>query len=143
MFRRPILALLLIAALGSPARAQVSLPVPTANPRPTTDPFFLDCNAVGSGRKLLGIVIFLRLHKVRVWYGDGGAREWAGVDFDQPFFATTIINGSSIVLSRDYRTVIYNDTAGEQSRQDCHVSLVPKGMRSWLDPIMPSFKGSG
>ncbi len=138
------MALALLLSIGPPvsALAQTDMPVPTHNPRPTTDPFFLDCNAVTGSRKLLGIVVFLRLHKVRIWYGDGGGYEWSGIDFNLPFFATTIDDGSSLVLSRDYQTIVYNGSQGEQSRQDCRVSTVPQGMRSWLNPVMPRF-GSG
>ncbi len=115
-------ALCLCALAHSPAAAAA------------TDPTFLTCTFEG-GRSILGLVVFKRLKKLRIWYGDGGGEEWTGVDYSKPEIVTSVEGGRSIVLSADFRSVTFNDQEGEEhSGGHCRVASKRGKPAYWFAP---------
>jgi hypothetical protein len=100
----------------------------------TADPILLSCEL--SGRTILGIVVFKRLKKLRIWYGDGGGQDWDNVDFTKDPIKTTVKSDNSLVLSRDYRHVTFNGEGNEHSAGTCHPGRMSKAPRYWFDPVL-------
>jgi len=93
-----------------------------------------DCTFEG-GRSILGLVVFKRLKKLRIWYGDGGGEEWTGVDYSKPEIVTSVEGGRSIVLSADFRSVTFNDQEGEEhSGGHCRVASKRGKPAYWFAP---------
>ena len=83
----------------------------------------------------MGIVLFERLKKLRIWYGDGGGEEWTGVDFMQSPITTSSQNNRSIVLSRDLASIIFNDV-GEHAFGNCNTAPVFGAPLWWFNPTL-------
>jgi hypothetical protein len=72
------------------------------------DPTLLSCTFT-SGRAIGGIVVFKKLKKLRIWYGDGGGEEWDHVDLSkEPITTASHQYEVSLILSRDYKRVTLN-----------------------------------
>jgi hypothetical protein len=99
-------------------------------------PILLKCT-FDNYRTIGGIVVMQRLKKLRIWYGDGGGEEWSNVDFTRPWIATTVQDGRSLVLSKDFHHVVFNDAEEkEHAKGRCSVASLPRGLGYWVAPLL-------
>ena len=98
------------------------------------DPMLLSCEL--SGRTILGIVVFKRLKKLRIWYGDGGGQDWDNVDFTKDPIKTAVVSDNSLVLSRDYKHVTFNSEGDEHSVGSCRPGQISKAPRYWFNRVL-------
>ena len=98
------------------------------------DPALLSCT-FQSGRLIGGIVLFKRLKKLRIWYGDGGGEEWNDVNFESTPIITSTQGDRGIVLSADFTHVIFN-SGDEHSFGDCKIANNAKAPLWWFNPTL-------
>jgi hypothetical protein len=106
-------------------------PADAAGPQ---DPTLLSCKFT-SGRTIGGIVVFKRLNKLRIWYGDGGGEEWDHIDFTKEPITTSAHDGTNLVLSRDYKQVTLN-MDDEHSTGECEIHSTADVPKNWLAPVL-------
>lgn len=75
-----------------------------------------------------------RLRKLRVWYGDGGGREWTDIDYSKPKITTSVEDGDSIVLSADFHTVTLNSKGEAPETGRCKVASMKEAPKRWFAP---------
>jgi hypothetical protein len=110
------------------------------------DPTVLSCDCKG----FAALVVFKKLRKLRIWYGDGGGDEWINIDFTREPITTDIgpvdpdtktglsdnkNSDKRIVLSANYQEVIF-DSYGDHYYGKCHpvpASTVPLW---WITPAL-------
>jgi hypothetical protein len=126
----PLQAAMLVATLFLLSATGAADPGLAASP----DPMLLSCEL--SGRTILGIVVFKRLKKLRIWYGDGGGQDWDNVDFTKDPIKTAVVSDNSLVLSRDYRHVTFNGEGNEHSAGTCRPGQISKAPRYWFNPVL-------
>jgi predicted aspartyl protease len=91
----------------------------------------LDCKF--PERTIGGVVVFWKLNKIRIWYGDGGGEEWDGVNLLADPISTTNNSIGRIVLSRDLKNINYNSGA-EHSIGSCVIGATSRVPAFWLEP---------
>jgi hypothetical protein len=79
--------------------------------------------------------VFKGLKKLRIWYGDGGGEEWDHVDFTKEPITTSSHDGTSLVLSRDYKSVTLN-MDDEHSAGECEIRSAAGVPKNWLAPVL-------
>jgi hypothetical protein len=102
------------------------------------DPMLLSCT-FPSGRSIGGIVVFNKLKKLRIWYGDGGGEEWEHVDFTKdPITTSSHQDEQSLVLSADYKHVTLN-MGDEHSNGECQIQSTAHVPKNWLAPVLRQY----